>query len=357
MVDDTERLPGSEFNYSRPPDSVADFRSGNPNNAYWAKDTEPAGPTIKRQLDRLHPDIRKAHGGFGGTRDIGDYGPVFIEGGDEIVHQNGNAYIVLGGGDRTGSRITDGRAAAGETQCDKIDLVVGRMGPYGKREIPTPETNVDQPDPADRRQGELAYCDPSFKFDAARIYITQKSDIDDALGLPDGSMGCPKGRSAIGIKADGVRIVGREGIKLVTYTDTLNSRAGECNIAGIDLIAGAGHDIDLQPLVKGDNLIEALRTLYEIVGSLADSLHDYVQYQRDFNAAVMTHNHNGAFYGLMGAPSLAAAQKGADMMIKTLTTWMVSMQELQGNRLVNYRKDFLEQFGELYINSEHNNTT
>ena len=48
------------------------------------------------------------------------------------------------------------------------------------------------------------------------------SDIDDNFELVDGSIGNSKNKSAIAMKADGIRIIAREGIKLVTKTDNAN---------------------------------------------------------------------------------------------------------------------------------------
>ena len=49
----------------------------------------------------------------------------------------------------------------------------------------------------------------------------------------------PIPRSGIALKADGVRLIGREGIKLVTGVDSINSQGGTIEYAkGIDLIAG-----------------------------------------------------------------------------------------------------------------------
>ena len=74
---------------------------------------------------------------------------------------------------------------------------------------------VDGPEPGQK-------VGNSFSTDAARIYISQLTAVDKNFGIanryqsfwkrPDEA---PPG-SAIGIKADSVRIIGREGIKIVT---------------------------------------------------------------------------------------------------------------------------------------------
>src|SRR5690606_205536 len=150
-------------------------------------------------------------------------------------------WIVLGR-DRPGSRIT-GYGGRGDTQAGSIDLVVGRGSWLAKSH------NDD---------GEKMYAEPNFDFDAARIHVSQKTDIDKNFNLVPGNVGDSRTRSGIGIKADGVRIIGREGIKLVTGVDRVNSQGGDIeSVRGVDIIAN-NDDRDLQPLVKGNNLTEAL---------------------------------------------------------------------------------------------------
>lgn len=105
-----------------------------------------------------------------------------------------------------------------------IDIVVGRMASK-------PKENV--------------FVDPDFEIDAARIYISQKTDIDKNFKLPNGSMGQSEGKSGIGIKADGIRIIGREGIKLVVGTDNKNSQEGTVDSTyGVELLANITPDSD-----------------------------------------------------------------------------------------------------------------
>jgi len=121
-------------------------------------------------------------------------------------------------------------------------------------------------------QGNQVATNKSPELDAARIYISQRADIDspEYFNLAQGNVGNITNRSAIAIKADSVRIIGREGIKLVTSTDSYNGASGKYigqEIQGIDLIAG-NDDSDLQPMVKGDNLENVLDSL---LGLIVDS--------------------------------------------------------------------------------------
>ena len=124
-------------------------------------------------------------------------------------------------------------------------------------------------------RGEEVLSNKSTQLDAARIYISQRADIDspEYFNLAEGKVGNLTNRSAIAIKADSVRIIGREGIKLVTSTDTYSGGAGQFigdNIQGIDLIAG-NNDSDLQPIVKGDDLAKILDDLLELVTHVQSS--------------------------------------------------------------------------------------
>ena len=124
-------------------------------------------------------------------------------------------------------------------------------------------------------------------MDAARIYISQKTDVDRNFGLARGKVGSPTTKSGIAIKADGVRIVGREGIKLVTRTDRRNSQGGQVqSIVGIDLIAG-NDDSDLQPMVKGDSLLSAMDRLVNYVDNLSGIVDSFLMSQMELLLTVV----------------------------------------------------------------------
>ncbi len=174
--------------------------------------------------------------------------------------QENNCYIVLGR-DRQNSRCS-GYSGLGDTQCGAVDIVVGRH---------TRATQSNQP----------VWTNPDFTNDAARIYVSQKTDIDKYLNIK----GYPQSTalSGIGIKADDVRIVGRRTIKLVTATDPYDSRGpinGELqSIGGIHLVAGnqTTERTDeypfgaVQPFVKGFNL-------NVLLGKMVDALIDQTKF-------------------------------------------------------------------------------
>jgi hypothetical protein len=107
-------------------------------------------------------------------------------------------------------------------------------------------------------------------------------DIDQIFGL-DSRPGARKGRglvarSGIGIKADGIRIVGREGVKITTgkmrgakfglHGET-NSLGGKISMPApkIELVAGNNYDI-VQGVALGNRTRDSLRELHALIGEL-----------------------------------------------------------------------------------------
>ena len=190
---------------------------------------------------------------------------------EEVIGKN--AEIVIGR-DRPGSRLS---GCGAEMGASRIDIVVGRMS----------ADNLATYD----RNGEEIYVDPSMKKDAARIYISQKANIDGYFKLAAGKVGKSTARSGIGIKADAVRIIGREGIKLITRPESKNSQGGKIEfVKGIDLIAG-NDDSGLQPMVKGDDLISLLISLVDQIGQLNGIVQGNLTAQMTVNTAMLAHTH------------------------------------------------------------------
>lgn len=257
--------------------------------------------------------------------------PSFINAiGDNIVKGANNTWIVLGR-DRPASRLS-GYSGKGDTQAGAIDIVVGRMAHKPKDGV---------------------FVDPNFETDAARIYISQKTDIDTNFKLVGGTIGESISRSGIGIKADSVRLIGREGIKLVTGVDEKNSQGGKISaINGIELIAG-NDDSDIQPLVKGDNLSESLEKLCENLEAISGILSTFLTSQMDFNATAASHYHYSPFYGIPCTPSDTLAAKGIETSMKQLNDCMLGLQKFK-LKINIYKNNYLRIHGEKYINSRFN---
>lgn len=223
-----------------------------------------------------------------------------------------------------------------------IDITVGRSSANPRQ--------VDE-------NNEKIYVDPDFTTDAARIYVSQKSDIDDYMNLTPGRVGNPKPRSSIGLKADAIRIVAREGIKLVTGTDRLNSQGGAIKaIHGIDLIAGNLGD-ELQSIAKGDDLVKCLVDMSKRIDELNGIVDSLVMFQAKMNAAVATHTHILNITGLppVALPSTTLISSGISTAASIMTQTKRSLMVHKVN-LVNLKYNYLSPAGKYYIASRWNNT-
>ena len=112
-----------------------------------------------------------------------------------------NSFIVLGK-DRMGD-IFSGFGGIGAPNSNAIDLVAG-MGssfePVGKRYLD--KDNVVDPNPF---------------TDAARVYISQRTNLDGNFGITEGEiypLDSKQGVSGIAMKADSVLVLGRRNIKI-----------------------------------------------------------------------------------------------------------------------------------------------
>jgi len=221
--------------------------------------------------------------------------PIFVPSANTRKIGKANAQVTFGT-DRPAGRAS-GKGSFGAQGSNTIDIVVGRMASAGKGKGVKNGTLVNN----------------NFFADAARIYISQLTDIDKNFAI---TKGCERSlssenRSAIGIKADAVRIIGREGVKIITGRARVAGfgKSGETNSVGgqigpappIELIAGNNTDyknvwggifhpnekVDgLQPLVKGKNMIHGLRELYQIIGEIWSQLFNLVLLQTSFNGVL-----------------------------------------------------------------------
>jgi hypothetical protein len=212
---------------------------------------------------------------------------------NQLEINTANAAIVLGSDRPAG--LSTGYGSLGAQGANTIDIVVGRMAAANDGAGPT----------------DGAIVEPSFGADAARIYISQMTDVDTNFGLAAGHIGTVDGHSAIGIKADGVRVIGREGVKIVTGKSSAFrgfGNQGESNSAGgrlppappIELIAGNNTDDTtvrsadgteetikgLQPISMGMNTRDALVELGALVEEIIGTLFNMALLQTTFNSVL-----------------------------------------------------------------------
>jgi hypothetical protein len=275
---------------------------------------------------------------------------------DDKVIQNGNSFIVLGY-DRPHDR-SSGYGAKGETRCSSMDIVVGRLGSHAQSHTDNNKQKI---------------VNPNFKFDAARIYISQKAAVDDStyFGLAAGTVGnveVDSPRSTIALKADTLRFIARENIKFITKTDVKNSQGGELGNAwqaqyGIDLIA-MNDDSDMQPLVKGQNLVKCLKAMIANINQLRDRFSTFLDYHRNVTQELMTHTHYSPFYGMSDSPSIGLMPPTFECMLNTVMNIEIPlmtediMDGKKGANGITFR--YLSSPGGIrgrrYILSKYNNT-
>jgi len=233
--------------------------------------------TVQEKLDR-GGNVNIATGGLVHSDPLSPR-YAFNRASNEYIIRNNDAFVVFGQ-DRPSDEST-GAGALG-FPSETIDLVTGRKSSTNDGNGP--------------KSNEIVNND--FVTDAARIYISKKTKIDTHFGIDREDSNKEQWRSAVALKADHLRLFGREHIKIVTgHTKGIaekNSTGGDYERAGrIDLIAGnhVGSQIVqlpemvkklgkaffphfepevkyLQPLIKGDNLEIALKEMNDHIQSL-----------------------------------------------------------------------------------------
>lgn len=175
---------------------------------------------------------------------------------EHVYRGSHNSEIILGR-DRHESWAS-GAGGHGQLQSGMIDLVAGRgqlvMAANQKNSAPNLLEGVEK-------------VGPMFHADAARVYITQKSeDIDRYFGLKPSRGPSPEMKSAIATKADHIRVIGREKIKIYCGQGNFEGfepGIGETNSLGqrlsnqvIELQVGS---LESHPMVLGNNLVKYLK--------------------------------------------------------------------------------------------------
>jgi hypothetical protein len=265
---------------------------------------------------------------------------------NEKVIEHDGSFITLGG-----DKVTGIGSTSTSTDAARIDLVVGRMSPS----VPP----------------DGSFVDNNFQADAARIYISQLTDIDASFGIDPGKTGYMKARSGIGIKADGVRIIGREGIKLVTGrmqgTNEKNSVGGKMLPAPmIELIAGNNTEArkvplsglsgeseiydPLQGVAMGHNVVKAFEDMVGMQQDLIGIVRKVKNQQRLYNLAI---NIACSLPAVIGMPIAAGAY--ALFVAGDIKTSQQLWQSSIDTSL--FEVNYLTSFGYRYIESRNVKTT
>ena len=214
---------------------------------------------------------------------------------EKVIKGDNNAFIILGR-DRPYSFASGNGAKGGK--CGRIHLIAGLASATKLK--------------------EGAQTGPNPITDAATIYICQRTKIDEHFGIPGGTNVSSKDKSGIAVKADHVRIIGREHVKI--YAGGMqniakpNSRIRnffganrEKNSKGGDMIARGRIDLiaddykDIQPAVKGNNLVDFLQVVLESLTEVYAEINEINTRCMNLNNALLFHQHP-EFLGIGGTP-------------------------------------------------------
>jgi hypothetical protein len=288
--------------------------------------------------------------------DIAELSPRFAQTRYETIYHGKHDSSIVLGRDRIG--VFDGYGINGNTSCAAVDIVVGRKSSDDKFDI----------------KQQIAY--PDFTTDAARIYVSQKSDIDKAFGLPAGKGGLSVARSAIALKADGLRLIGRENLKLVVGTDQKNSQGGNINTrVGVELLAGKIEDGDrlmiieddaesqiseiesggMQPIPLGINTAFAIDQLTEKVDKLSGVVSTAAMIIIDYMNEMAYHSHRNLLNEYFGIPVLPSEQAiyASTSAAAQLLQYTIADIKLFRMELISYKNNHLKPAGAYYINSKY----
>lgn len=292
---------------------------------------------------------------------------------EKIITGQNNSFIILGR-DRPGN-LYSGYGGRGATQAGRIDLIAGIGSSYKHKDGTYGPPNED------------TIINPNFAMDAARVYISQKADIDRYMGLAEVPNQSPPGRSAIGMKADAIRIHSRNDIKLVTGRakfegtgkdgERLSNGGRNETVGTISFIAGNYTEDDnklsfsllnpldksknarrkLQPIPKGDNLSECLQDIVKAIQELSALVGDNTSMIQKMDIALAAHTH---VVIPMPAPLAIAPSTYTPItaFVQAKTTMSLSSRQLFNKNLEAIKINYLnENFGSDYINSKYVFTT
>jgi len=255
-----------------------------------------------------------------------------------------------------------------------IDIVVGRCAPFPPAGKTFGPMYITFQGPA----AQAAFADvtlngtnpegvsaphPGYAMDAARIYISQMTDIDENFKISkrirttsDQKTKLPS--AGIMIKADKVRMHARNDIKIVTggNNETYTSMgARNLSVGGIHLMAGNGDAGTQHPIPRGYALEKALVQMIEIHKSLVDIVFGFVKTQMSYNKELATHFHQSPAMGASTTPSITGWALGVETQVSHFRNFIMEIPKHLYNA-ENCKKRYLTTGEDMYINSMYNTT-
>lgn len=258
---------------------------------------------------------------------------------EKIIDSNNvNALICLGV-DRPSSAVT----AESRINSSAIDIVVGKGSSY------ISEIGAGK---------EPIVVDPHFMDDAARIYISERSNLDLYFNIDNKSsekarnkQPSSENKSGIGLKADVVRIVARQGITLVSSnTDVKNSKGDSTTSAGVALL-GSNQSEKLQPMVLGNGLKNTLDDMNLKINNVISTLNNFMYAQNQINLAFAQHYHISPFGGAPTLPPIEESVIALKQSAKIAQTGIFSIMQKIVNESSNAVNISSEKYD--YLSSYH----
>lgn len=301
-----------------------------------------ASATVKEAMKTL-----SANSGIMNT-DVPEPKINFIEAPNSIsIKSTNNRSAIVFGTDRPHT-LQGGLGGKGASGANTIDIVAGR-GASCK--------NVEK----------KAGVNPNMACDAARIYVSEATQVDLNFGLAKGmigagtAIGVPRpANSAIAIKADDARIIGRLGVKIVTgrsFSFRGAGSKGERRASGgsaaeqpappIELIAGNNTDDrqvfgglknpietvnNLQGVARGDYTRDSIKELSAILEQVISCIDRLLWLQEAFNTMM------GPSVWEPWRPPGATMTVGAQMALINSSIWNLRIDKILWE--INYLYDF-----------------
>lgn len=247
----------------------------------------------------------------------------------ETVYKGADNTWIVFGRDRPGG-LDSGYGGRGHLKSGAIDIVTGRLSSLDARYI-------------------SGFINSNVGADAARIYLSQKSDVDQNYFLANGVTGKSTALSTVIIKADAVRVIARDSLKIVTNTDAnLSNGTPSYEAYGAQFI-GNNDSRDMQPIPKGENLTTAFKELADYIEELNGIIMGFLKSQQTFNDAISDHTHFSPFWGLETSldpylyidhkvvllQQFLQTEQGLKFNINNIESWKLKFTICTGNRYIN----------------------
>ena len=240
---------------------------------------------VKQELMNLF-DIGNSINGLANTEftpipdgSVSEDRPTYNKAEAEVIYKKANSYIILGR-DRMGG-LSHGFGGIGTPNSNAIDIVVGIGSSFS--------------DGAEKGKylSPIDYLNKDHKRDAARVYISQRTDLDshfeERMGFQYNDTS-KKGVSGVAIKADTLLLQGRRNVKIKAYpSDPRETDAHESELSNfrIELIAGA----KLEPVVKGEKLLSFLKKITKQMSSNRAAIMTLTKEYIKLRGQLMLHTH------------------------------------------------------------------